>query len=48
MESPQTHWPCVSVVIAIHREDVFLCVLVVFLPHSVLVILQEEPGSFFL
>lgn len=48
MESPQTHWSCVSVVIVFHREDLFLCVLVVFVPHPVLVILQEEPGSFFI
>lgn len=35
-------------VIVFHREDLFLCVLVVFVPHPVLVILQEEPGSFFI
>lgn len=48
MESPLTHWPCVSVVIVVHREDLFLCVLVVFVPHPLLGILQVEPGSFFI
>lgn len=48
MESPLPHWPSVSVVIAVHRKDLFLCVLVIFAPHLVLGMPWEQPGSFFI
>lgn len=47
-EIPQTYWSCVSVVNVFHSEDFFLYVLVIVVPHLLLVLLQEEPGSFFI